>query len=164
VVPPSSGAAMTGSRLALQFPDALARSEADEPYEGRIPGSGCVPVKASSIYIVDDEEGLAELYTLFLEGTGYRVRAFTNRAEALSALSADETRPDLLILDYLGHPLPVEGFMVQCRIIHPHLRFLMASGLNEFEVRHYSVKPNRFLQKPFTAEEFLREVRATLDA
>ena len=123
-----------------------------------------IPLRGASIYIVDDEEGLAELYTLFLAGTGYHVRAFTHRSQALIALKTHETKPDLLILDYMGHPPPVEQFMAQCRSLQPTLRFLMASGLNEFEVQFYAAKPDHFLQKPFTAQEFLRAVKDVLDA
>src|SRR5882672_7526600 len=45
--------------------------------------------EAASIYVVDDEEGLTELYTVLLEANGYIVRAFNHRAEALAALMAD---------------------------------------------------------------------------
>jgi hypothetical protein len=38
----------------------------------------------------------------------------------------------------------------------------MASGLSETALLSCRVKPNRFIQKPFTTEEFLKEVRAAL--
>jgi len=117
---------------------------------------------AALIYVVDDAEGLTELYTFFLKGTGYNVRAFNERAEALVALATERTKPDLLIIDYLGDPMPADRFMQCCVIAHPSLRILMASGLAQSEVRFSGVRPDRFIQKPFTAEEFLQEVRAAL--
>jgi CheY-like chemotaxis protein len=119
---------------------------------------------AHSIYIVDDEPGLTELYTIFLQGTGYVVKTFNDRAEALATLKEDTQKPDLLILDYFGHPMPVEDFMELCLIAHPRLRILMASGLIETETRFSSIRPTRFIQKPFTAWAFVREVHAALSA
>jgi CheY-like chemotaxis protein len=127
---------------------------------------GCAPRKDSQvmIYVVDDEEGLTELYTHFLKGTGYGVRAFNRRAKALKALIEDRMRPDLLISDYVGDSMSVDRFMQCCRVVHPALRILMASGFSERDVRFSGSKPDRFIQKPFTAEEFLREVSAALIA
>jgi hypothetical protein len=47
---------------------------------------------------------------------------------------------------------------------HPALKILMSSGLSEREVRSYCLRPDRFLRKPFTAEQFVREVSAALAA
>lgn len=116
------------------------------------------------IYLVDDEQGLTELYALFLKGAGYRVQAFNSRTDALLGLIADTEKPHLLVTDCLGDTLPIHLFIERCRVAHPALRILMASGLSEDEVRSYCLGPERFLRKPFTADQFLREVNATLIA
>jgi CheY-like chemotaxis protein len=118
----------------------------------------------ASIYVVDDEEGLTDLYTIVLQATGYRVRAFNHRAEALAALTAEERKPDLLVTDYCGASMPIDQFMERCLAVHPALRILMASGLSQADVHFFHTRPDRFIQKPFTPEGFLREVRATLAA
>src|SRR6185503_2907545 len=41
---------------------------------------------AGSIYAVDDDEDLTDLYTILLEARGYTVKAFHDRAESLAAL------------------------------------------------------------------------------
>ena len=120
--------------------------------------------EAGLIYVVDNEAGLTELYTHFLKGTGYLVRAFNLRATALATLTADAEKPDLLVTDYCGLSMPVDRFMHQCLAIHPRLRILMASGFRQSDMRFAQVRPHRFLQKPFTAEEFLQEVSAALAA
>jgi CheY-like chemotaxis protein len=114
------------------------------------------------IYIVDDEPQLTELYTIVLEAGGYVAKPFNDRVEALAALKGETDKPNLLIMDYLGHPMPTERFMERCRFVRPTLRILLASGFNELDRRLSSVKPDGFIQKPFTADAFLREVRATL--
>ena len=116
------------------------------------------------IYLVDDQQGLIELYTLFLKGAGHRLRWFNCRADALAALKVADEKPDLLVTDCLGDTMPIHLFMQSCRITHPALRILMASGLSEHEVRAYCLRPDRFLRKPFTAEQFVREVSAALAA
>ena len=44
----------------------------------------------SLIYVVDDEPGLTNLYTIILESRGYVVRAFSSRIEALAQLKGDK--------------------------------------------------------------------------
>ena len=117
-----------------------------------------------SIYAVDDMPRLTELYTSLLEATGYRVRAFNDRETALAALKTDRRMPALLITDYLGRSMPVDHFLHACRLMHPGLRILMASGFNPQHMRLPHARPDRFLQKPFSPEEFHQEVRAALAA
>ena len=111
------------------------------------------------IYVVDDAPELTELYTVILEETGYIVKAFNDRAKALKA---EKATPDLLITDCAGNSMSVDRFLVCCLGIRPTLRVLMASGYNQTDVRFFKARPERFIQKPFTAEEFLRRVRVTL--
>ena len=124
---------------------------------------GVVAPARPSIYVVDDAAGVTELYTLFLKETGCIVRTYNDRAEALVALMKDRTRPDLLITDYLGDSMPVDRFLQYCLVVHPSLRILMATELSQRDVRSSCVRPDRFIQKPFTADEFLQEVRAALE-
>jgi len=116
------------------------------------------------IYVVDDERDLTELYSTYLEATGCIVKAFNDRAEALAALKAGGPKPDLLITDYVGPSMRVDGFMSHCLAVHPTLRILMASGFSQTEMEFSHARPDRFIQKPFTAGEFLEEVRTALAA
>ena len=115
-----------------------------------------------SIYVVDDAPCLTKLYATLLEATGYNSRTFNDRAEALAALEADRKKPDLLITDYRGLSITVDQFMSQCFVVHPALRILMASGFSQTDLRFSQAIPDRFIQKPFTAEVLLQEVRAAL--
>jgi DNA-binding NtrC family response regulator len=90
------------------------------------------------------------------------VRSFNLRIEALAAFRAERRKPDLLVTDYCGLSMPVERFIDHCLEVHPDLRILMASGFSQTSMRFFSVRADRFIQKPFTAEEFLQEVRAAL--
>jgi DNA-binding NtrC family response regulator len=113
------------------------------------------------IFAVDDVPRLTELYSALLGLTGYIVRTFNDRVKALRALS-ESGKPSLLITDYIGLSMPIDDFMQGCRAIHPELRILMASGFHKRDMRPLKVKPNRFIQKPFTPEELRREVIAAV--
>jgi len=122
------------------------------------------PPEAALIYLVDDDEGLTDLYTIFLKGTGYVVRAFNSRTEVLEALRVEDEMPDLLIMDYVGHAMPPNWFIHHCLLVEPTLRILIASGLCHGDFLCPEARPLRFLQKPFTARKFLEEVKAALAA
>jgi CheY-like chemotaxis protein len=161
-------AAQVPNLLLAPIPVTQAAPVSCKPWEGSL-GNGSRapaprPVEGASIYAVDDNGDLTELYSLLLAGAGYKVQAFTQRMEALAALKADGAKPDLLITDYFGVSMPVEQFMHACRVIHPNLRILMASGFSRTDEPCSWVRPDRFIRKPFTPEEFLVEVKAVLAA
>ncbi len=116
----------------------------------------------SFVYVVDDEPRLTDLYSIILENTGYAVKTFNSRLDALASLKGERKKPDLLIMDYLGHAMSADQFMQRCLLAHPALRILMATGFSQMDAKFSNIRPDRFLQKPFTAEEFLREVKAAL--
>ena len=116
-----------------------------------------------SIYAVDDLPPLTELYASLLEGAGHEVKTFNNRARALADLNVAGKKPALLITDYRGRDLPINQFMQGCRLVHPGLRILMASGLSEGEMEFSRVRQDRFIQKPFTLGELQQAVQAALD-
>jgi CheY-like chemotaxis protein len=142
------------------------RSERILPRRNTSSASALQTTEAASIYVVDDLPDLTEWYTTLLEATGYIVRAFNDRTEALAALQADRTKPDLLITDYLGLGLSmrVDQFIHHCLVVHPTLRILMASGCSQTDMRFSQARPDRFIEKPFTPEEFRQAVRAALTA
>jgi len=92
------------------------------------------------------------------------VRTFNDRAEVVATLRTDRRKPDLLITDFFGHSMPVERFMCHCLDVHPTLRVLMVSGFSQTDTEITRARPDRFIQKPFTPEEFRREVSAALAA
>lgn len=161
-VAPSLKLAITATNIAqaiwpIQSTKPVGAQDGPSPWE-------LAPDDCSLIYIVDDEPRLTDLYSIILEGIGYGVRAFNSRVDALASLKGERKKPDLLIMDYLGHAMSVDQFMQRCLLAHPALRILMATGFSQVDAKFSHIAPDRFLQKPFTAEEFLREVKAALAA
>jgi CheY-like chemotaxis protein len=152
-------------------PDTIANTEpedrplsSDRLIDSSASTSAPPTAEALLIYAVDDAPELTELYTILLEATGCTVRAFNDRAKALTALRTERTEPDLLITDCVGISMCFDRFMECCLLIHPNLRIVMASGYSRTDLRFLQARPNWFIQKPFTAEEFLDRVRFVLAA
>lgn len=116
----------------------------------------------SLIYAVDNDGDILDLYATLLEASGFSVNGFRDRADALAALEETTTRPNLIIMDYLGHSMSAERFILRALALHPTLRILMASGLSRNDLRFSNIRPNRFIRKPFTTAEFISEVKASL--
>ena len=129
--------------------------------ESKPSASGSQTNEPASIYAVDELPRLTELYTSLLHTMGHVVRAFNHRAKALVALKADR-RPALLITNYLGYSMPIDNFIEACRSVHPSLQILMVSGFDQSAMVFSRARPDRFIQKPFTPEQFHTEVAAAL--
>ena len=164
--PTSDALFLACARVVTNSASSLRSSRWDNIQPQRRTPSGAVPrtTEFPLIYVVDDVPELTELYTALLEAAGYIVRAFNDRAEALAALKADRTKPDLLITDCLGHSMPVDRFIRHCLLVHPVLRILLASGFSQKDAWFSNVRPDRFIQKPFTLDELQWEVKAAMAA
>jgi DNA-binding NtrC family response regulator len=119
-------------------------------------GSEPVPV----IYAVDDMPCLTELYGLVLSKAGFLVRSFYDRKAAVASLCAATRKPVLLITDLHNPSMRMEPFLEQCVGACPELRILLASGFGYHQAWCFSVKPDRFLPKPFTPDELRHTVEA----
>jgi len=117
---------------------------------------------AQVVYVVDDLPCLTELYALILNASGYVVKCFYDRRTALASLSAAKEKPVLLITDLHNPSMRIEPFLEECLGLHPALRILMASGFSYYHAWCFSVRPDYFLQKPFTPQELRHAVEATL--
>jgi len=105
---------------------------------------------------------LKELYALILNALGYVVKSFHDRRAVLESLSATGEKPTLLITDLHNPSMRIEPFLEECVALHPTLRILMASGFAYHHAWCFSVRPDHFLQKPFTPQELRQAVEATL--
>ncbi len=124
-------------------------------------------MKASSepsVLVVEDETALATLLRYNLEREGYRVFAAGDGEEAL--LVADETKPDLVILDWM---LPQLSGIEVCRRMRSrgHLRntpiiMLTARGEESDRIRGLDTGADDYIVKPFSMSEFLARIRAVM--
>jgi two-component system response regulator ResD len=113
------------------------------------------------ILVIEDEDGIIHLITLYLKGAGYEVVVAKDGADGL-AMHARE-HPDLVILDIM---LPaIDGFEV-CRRIRawsttPILMLTARSG-EEDRIAGLDLGADDYLVKPFNPRELVSRVKAIL--
>lgn len=116
------------------------------------------------VLIVEDEEPIIALLRYNLEREGFRTDAARDGEEAL--MKVEETRPDLVILDWM---LPYLSGVEVCRQIrrHPKSRdlpiiILTARGEEADRVRGLEAGADDYVPKPFSPAELAARVRAVL--
>ena len=128
--------------------------------------TGAKPSKRAGalIYVVDDEAMLLELAAAILEPMGYSIRTFRDPEMALQEFISARVRPDLLVTDYAMHNMNGMELMERFRKLEPRQKILLVSGTVAEDIFLDSeMKPNRFLAKPYHAEQFIRLVEELLD-
>lgn len=116
---------------------------------------------AQKILVIEDEEGIVHLLTLYLKDAGYMVVIARDGVDGL-AMHARE-QPDLVILDIM---LPtIDGFEV-CRRIRawsktPILMLTARSGEDD-RITGLDLGADDYLVKPFSPRELVSRVRAIL--
>ena len=117
------------------------------------------------IYVVDDEPVLLDLVSVILEPLGYVVEGFTTPDAALHRFKTAHPRPALVVTDFAMRPMTGLQLAGACRQICPSQRILLVSGTaGEDVLRDQPVQPDRFLSKPYQAEELIEAVKAALAA
>jgi CheY-like chemotaxis protein len=134
-----------------------------------VPASRAVtaPVKRASelVLLVEDEAGVRRLSKRILENAGYRVLEAANGDDAEKLFRGQAGACDLLVTDVMmpgcGGPELFRRLQGQA----PALRVLYMSGYTERSAMdNGGIDPDLpFVQKPFTAAEFVRQVREALD-
>jgi CheY-like chemotaxis protein len=103
---------------------------------------------------------LLELALLILEPAGFQVRTFRDPLEVIANLQTSDTAPDLVITDYSMERMSGLELMQRCRDLRPGQKVLVLSGTVDQEFfEHPAGKPDRFLAKPYQAEELIQAVR-----
>src|SRR5437879_3702107 len=104
---------------------------------------------------------LLELATIVLEPAGYQIKTFRDPHEAMRSFIEAKPRPDLVITDYAMHRANGMDVVVQCKSLQPGQKVVLISGTVGSEVfEHAPVKPDRFLAKPYQADELRALVKA----
>jgi signal transduction histidine kinase len=117
-----------------------------------------------TILVVEDDPSLRRLTVLYLQASGYTVRAAGLGAEAL--VEAGDGAIDLLVTDMVLPDMSGEELAAHLRGRHPSLGVLFTSGYPEAAVHgHRIAGPGQhFLQKPFAPSALGQAVRALLEA
>lgn len=113
------------------------------------------------VLIVDDDESIVELLTLYFEKENYEVVTHNEGSQAVERFRA--TEPDIVILDLM---LPGRDGYDICRDIRKSsnvpIIMLTARGDTLDKVVGLELGADDYLQKPFEPKELLARVRAVL--
>lgn len=120
--------------------------------------------KAPHVLVVEDEAALADLLKYNLEKEGYRVSVATDGEEAL--LAAEETPPDLVVLDWM---LPKAPGIEVCRRLRARqetrntpIVMLTARTEEGDRIRGLDIGADDYITKPFSMSELLARLRAVM--
>jgi signal transduction histidine kinase/ActR/RegA family two-component response regulator len=150
-----------GSSFRILFPAVEAPLSEREPAQ-----HGVAPARGSeTILLVEDEAVVRQLVAEILESNGYGVLQAADGPSALELLRRHTGPVDLLVTDVVmpGMSGPEVANAVSAML--PGTRVLYISGYTDSAIGHHGVlEPGiAFLQKPFSAGDLTRKVRAVLD-
>jgi two-component system cell cycle sensor histidine kinase/response regulator CckA len=148
-----------GTTFFVWFPAKTPAGEIEPPSKiASVPSGG-----HELILLVDDEVAIREMCKLMLESCDYRVMTAENGAEALAVLDRHKDEISAVIIDMI---MPVMDGATAVRAMRwstPNLKIIATSGLSEKEQSNSSdIKADRFLQKPYTAEQLLMALSSLL--
>ncbi len=120
--------------------------------------------KAPHVLVVEDEAALADLLKYNLEKEGYQVSIARDGEEAL--VVADETSPDLVVLDWM---LPKTPGIEVCRRLRARqdtrntpIVMLTARSEETDRIRGLDLGADDYITKPFSMSELLARLRAVM--
>ncbi len=116
-----------------------------------------------TILIVDDDEDLHTLYTLYLQGESFHILRAYNGKEALDLV--DKHKPDLIVLDMIMPVMDGEEFFVKLRTEKKILDIpVIIASVNEKIPAKLFDLGNIYatLKKPFTIETLVGKIQAAL--
>ena len=144
------------AEAALKKKSTTPRAKAVAPVEG-------TPRVAETILLVEDEAAVRTLAKRVLSQKGYRVLEASDGAIALRLAAGHVGEIDLVLTDVAMPNLGGRGLVEELKELSPEMRVLFMSGYPKEEV-FPDKGANRvpYLQKPFTSEVLLSEVRTAL--
>ena len=119
---------------------------------------------AETILLVEDEAAVRSLAKRLLSQKGYRVLEAADGAIALRLAGGHVGEIDLVLTDVAMPNLGGRGMVEELKELSPAIKILFMSGYPKEEVFTDKRTAARvaYLQKPFTSETLLSEVRAAL--
>lgn len=147
-----------GSDFQVYLPISMTNLPGDLPSDGEIPHDGA----GEWILAVDDEEEVRKVLAMMLEAHGYQVRTAHQGAEAVAILAEHRGQFRAAILDVVMPVLDGPATACALRALQPGLPVIAVSGYAEPRNRAEFL-PDRWLRKPFTANELLTLLAEVVD-
>jgi len=152
-----------GATFDVIFPMVVEAALESDPAvaEGKVVGG------TQTILLVEDNEAVRAIARQVMQGHGYTVLESASGREAIAAWSDPTVPIDLLITD-LVMPGGVSGFDLALALYakRPNLKVIFMSGYSVDLAGHALElsEGQQFMQKPFTADQLMNEIRTMLHA
>ena len=111
--------------------------------------SQVIPTEEQRVLIVDDDEQVLDIASMFVEELGYPVSTAHNGAEALEILEEDRTVA-ILFSDITMPGMDGEQLAERARALRPDLRIILTSGGRRPQTKV------AFVPKPFHAVDLIK--------
>jgi PAS domain S-box-containing protein len=144
----------------------LPRAEETKPQASdRILDLATVPKGTETILLVEDEVGIRELATDFLQGRGYMVLTAMDGNEALRIAEGHEDLIHLLVTDVVMPNVGGKELAQRLRQVRPQVKVLFMSGYPDHPALASADLglQTTVLQKPFSLDMLAHKVRNSLD-
>lgn len=114
----------------------------------------------TSIFIVEDDLSLQELYKLMLKTQGFNVIGKAgNGSEAIAMFKSLQKKPDVILLD---HRMPIKNGIDTLRELtrlNSHINVIFISADNSVKKQALSLGAKCFIEKPFSIEQLNEEIK-----
>jgi two-component system, cell cycle sensor histidine kinase and response regulator CckA len=121
------------------------------------------PRGSETILLVEDEAALGVVITEVLEEAGYTVIHTESPNDALKRMEAHEGTVHLLLTDVVMPEMNGPQLAARIRSTRPEARILFMSGYSDDALGLASGGIGRWIGKPFSQDQLVREVRRALD-
>jgi DNA-binding NtrC family response regulator len=112
------------------------------------------------VLVVDDEPGIRRIIARILLGAGYSVHEAGDGIEALELINSGDPVTDVVVSDIVMPRLNGVELLEELSRSRPDLPIILISGYGTAELSDRGViSPCAVLNKPFTPERLLAEVR-----
>lgn len=144
----------------------LPRTKATAPAKSPVSEPRKVAQGIETILLVEDEPAVRELTTYVLRRQGYTVLQATNGLEALRLTQEHKGEIHLLMTDSVMPKMSGQALIKKFKVQRPDTKILLTSGYTDKPVNNGGNDSGtiEFIQKPFSAVELTRKVRAMLDS
>jgi len=130
--------------------------------EAQAPSAGAIPSGVETVLLAEDEAGVRKYTRQILERYGYVVLASADGHEALRTAQEYPGRIDLLLTDAVMPRMSGAELAAQFAELRPGVPVMCISGYSD-RMWPEAQDGGNYVQKPFTPEQLLRQVRAVLD-
>jgi len=130
-----------------------------------LPSKNDVGKETGTVLLVDDDDGVLEISTIFLELEGFRVIPALGGREGIDLFAEQADEIDVVVVDLAMPEVDGERVFAEIHHIRSEIPVVLASGFSEEMARKRIAADgfSGFIQKPYEPEELAEAIRSVLE-